>query len=397
MCLYICRKDAAVRQACLPLRLQHITMSIYYFTIVALTGLGFFLSKKQPNAKTTFWYLAVVFGTLTFIASFRYAIGFDYFSYRNMYEMAAATPFRDLLISYWYEPLFFAVCKVFSLLGMPFQALVAAVSCFVLFTAMRFFFRCSCLPWTSVYLYITLQFFAYDMNLMRQAIAVSFFLLACPYLEKRRLTPYTLLIFIGGLFHNSLWFVYPLYFLLPKKFSKKAAGCLLLFFVCGYLCFDPLFSLARQILPEKYAVYQETYFWNANGWEYVIPPALYLLLICLFHKRIQDPVRRTVYLNSAWFYFLISVLITKHFILERFAIYPFVFSLVAVPEILCSCQKDCLQEHRHGHGKKYACTMLLFFIYAGAFFLFSASKGFHHVYPYVSLLEQSRSSPAQMP
>ncbi|MDE7312588.1 MAG: EpsG family protein [Eubacterium sp.] len=393
MCLYICRKDAAVRQASLPQRLQKITMAIYYITISILTGLGFFLSKKQPDKKTTFWYLTFVFAVLTLLSSFRYAIGFDYFSYRSIYEMTAAGSFCDILYHCWYEPLFFVVCKGCSLLGMPFQMLLAAVSCFVLFTAMWFIFRYSKLPWLSVYLYITLQFLAYDMNLMRQAIAVSFFLLAFPMLESRKLTAYTLFLFIGGLFHNSLWFVYPLSFLLVKKLSRKAIGCLLFAAVCGYLCFDPLFSLVRPILPEKYAIYQETYFWNSNNWEYLVLPAIYLFFVCLFQNRIQDEGRRTIYFNSALFYFVISAFITKHFILERFAVYPFVFSLIAIPDFLHSYQKGCGQESGSSYAKTYACVMLLFLVFGGAFFLFAAFKGFHHVYPYVSLLDRSRSAP----
>ena len=388
-------------------------MAIYFFTISILTGLGFFLSKKQKNAKTTVWYLAVVFVSLTFLASFRYAIGFDYFSYRDIYEMTAAWSFRDILHYCWYEPLFFVVCKSFSMLGMSFQMLIAGVSCFVLSTTMWFIFSYSSLPWISVYLFIALQFLAYDMNLMRQAIAVSFFLLAYPMLKNRRLAAYTLLIFTGGLFHNSLWFMYPLYFLLPKKISRKAIVGLLLFTVCGYLCFDPLFSLIRPILPEKYAIYQETYFWNSSRWEYLVLPAIYLLLICLFQHRILDKSSRIIYLNSALFYFLISVFITKHFILERFAIYPFVFSLIAIPDILSSYREDNQQDFRYesktsmivcdrqGHSqkyvKKYVCVLLLFLVFGGAFFLFSAIKGFHHVYPYISLLDQSRSAPTGMP
>ena len=379
---------------------RNITMAIYYFTIGILTGLGFFLSKKQKDTQKTVWYLAVVFVILTFLASFRYAIGFDYFSYRSIYEMTAAWSFGDILHYCWYEPLFFVVCKVCSLLGLSFQMLIAVVSCFVLFTAMWFIYRCSSLPWISVYLYITLQFLAYDMNLMRQAIAVSFFLLACPCLKNRKLAAYTFLIFIGGLFHNSLWFVYPLYFLLQKKLSRKTSVCLLLMTAFGYLFFDPLFSLIRPILPEKYAIYQESYFWNANNWDYLVPPAAYLLLIFLFRNRIQDKDKRAIYLNSALIYFLISVFITKHFILERFAVYPFVFSLTAVPDIISSYAEDnssitvC---DGHRYAKKYTCVMLLFLIFGGAFFLFSADRGFHHVYPYISLLDQSHSAPSSLP
>ncbi len=369
-------------------------MAVYYFTICTLTGLGFVLTEKQKHAKTTVLYLSVVFALLTFLASFRYAIGFDYFAYRNIFEMTSNLSFNDILYYYGYEPLFFVLCALFHLCGLSFQSLITSVSIFVILAAMWFIFRYSKLPWMSVYLYITLQFFAYDMNLMRQAIGVSFFLLAYPYLEHQKPLPYTILLFVGGLFHNSLWFMFPLYFLLPKKFSCKSAACLALITGCGYLFFDPLFLLIKPFLPEKYAIYQDSYFWNSNSWEYLVLPALYCLLIFLFRKRIKNLRRRTIYLNSAIFYFLIHLFITKHFILERFAIYPFVFSLTAIPEIVASYRSAGRSSAKHPRMlQKYDCMILLFLAFGGAFFLFAAQKGFHHVYPYVSLLDQSRSMP----
>ena len=64
-------------------------MAIYYFIICNLTGLGFFMTEKQNKARMTRCYLAIAFVSLTLLASFRYAIGFDYFSYRNIFEMTA--------------------------------------------------------------------------------------------------------------------------------------------------------------------------------------------------------------------------------------------------------------------------------------------------------------------
>lgn len=367
-------------------------MAIYYITISALTGLGYCMTEKKKKQNRTLPYLAVVFISLVFLCSFRYAIGFDYFSYRDIYEMIAAMPFSAILTAFWYEPLFFIVCKCFNLCGLPFQLLITGVSLFLLFSAVWFIAHYSKSPWMSVYLYITLQFLAYNMNLMRQSIALCFFLFAYPFLKSRRLMPYSACIFFGGLFHNSLWFVFPLYFLLFLKLSRKTTACLLISTLAGYLFFEPLFSLIHPLLPEKYAVYQQTYFWNSSTWEYILPPAAYCLLIYRFRSRISDAADRSIYLNSAFYQCLISLFITKHFILERFAVYPFAFSLIAIPDILASYREDAPDMVQA--KQRYRWIMAVFLLFGGAYFVFASVKGFHHVYPYVSLLDKSRSAPA---
>ncbi len=224
------------------------------------------------------------------------------------------------------------------------------------------------------------------MNLMRQSIATAFFILAFPFLKKRKILPFTALILVGGLFHNSLLFVFPLYFLLPMKLDRKTLTWLAALTAMAYLFFEPLFCLVKPLLPIKYGNYQGTYFWNANGFRYVIFPFLYCLLIYLFRKRIQDPSLRNLFLNSALAQAVISLFITKHFILERFAVYPFVFSLIAIPEIIISkCDGKPILTYRR--------ILILFLLFGMAYFLFAAANGFHNVYPYVSILEKSRTMP----
>lgn len=364
-------------------------MTIYYIIILGLMGLGYVLTEKKREKKRTICYYAVVFLVFTFFASFRYAIGFDYFSYRNLYEITAEWTFGDILSFYWHEPLFFLVCKLFNLFHCPFTGFLVGIHLFLFFVAMRFLYQESKLPWVSVYLYITLQFFAYNMNLIRQSIAVSFFLLAYPYLKNRKILPYSILIGLGGLFHNSLFVIYPFYYLLPKKNTGKFWGCVITLALGVYFLCDPMIQLILPLFPRRYSDYLLTYFWNSNGFEYVMPSLGYGMLIYGFRKRIADSVQRAIYLNSALYSFLITLFITKHFILERFSVYPFVLSLVAVPEIIDSYRGE---QKRNGTSV-YHCVLILFLIFGGAYFFFAVVKGYHHVYPYVSLLKRSYSAP----
>ncbi len=366
-------------------------MTIYYFTISALTGMGYALSLKKKENKTIVVYLTAVFLCFTLLASFRYAIGFDYFSYRNIYEIVSEWSFSDVLRFYWYEPLFFMICKLFCMSGCPYQIFLLGINIFLFLSAMNFIYRYSKLPWISVYLYITLQFLAYNMNLIRQSVAVACFLFAYPYLKDRKIVPYTIIIIIGGLFHNSLFLMLPFYFLFLKKNTIKYTVTLIAIAALGYFLFDFTFKLLLPLFPEKYANYLGGYFWSSNRFEYVIPPALYFLLIYLFSSRISDTTKRSIYQNSALYNFLINLFITKHFILERFSIYPFAFSLIAIPDIIYSYKKE--KETRGKFLINYNRILILFLFFGAAYFAFAAVKGYHHVYPYISLLNKSRSKP----
>lgn len=365
-------------------------MTIYYFIIFLLMGLGYVLTEQKKENKWTIGYLMISFLVLTFFASFRYAIGFDYFSYQNIYKMVAEWTFGDIFSFYWYEPFFFLLCKIGALLGCSFPIFLFIINLFLFFVAMRFIYLESKMPWISVGLYILLQFLAYNMNLVRQSIAVAFFLLAYPYLKNRKIVPFGILIFIGGLFHNSLWFMAPLYFLLTWKGNWKFFGSVVgVVGVVYYFC-DPIIVAVLPLLPGKYANYMGSYFWNSNGIEYVIPALVYLGVVYGFQKQIEDSIQKRIYFNSAFYNFFINLFITKHFILERFSVYTFILSIIVVPEIIASNWREKQGEK---WGKRRDWVLGIFLGMAWAYFFFAVWKGFHHVYPYVSLWKRSNSLP----
>ena len=73
-------------------------MSVYYFTIATLSVMGYVFTVRDRQEKTKVFYLAAAFLALTFIASFRYGIGFDYFSYEQIYVSFLA--WQDVLSLY---------------------------------------------------------------------------------------------------------------------------------------------------------------------------------------------------------------------------------------------------------------------------------------------------------
>lgn len=60
-----------------------------------------------------------------------------------------------------------------------------------------------------------------EVNLMRNIKSILLFLLALPYLEKRKFIPYVLMIAAAMLFHSSAIIYIPLYFVLARKYPEK--------------------------------------------------------------------------------------------------------------------------------------------------------------------------------
>lgn len=363
-------------------------MIIYYIAILSIVIAGIYFGERTNKKTILFFYGLFVAILLTCIASFRYGIGFDYFSYESIYESIQTTSTREYFALNKTEPLFYLFCKILSLCNFSYTGFIFLTSLIFQTIIIFFIIGYSKIPWLSAYLYVTLQFFAYTMNLTRQSIALCFFLFAFHFLKTRKLLPFLTIIIIGSMFHNSLVYMIPLYILLPLQqtvFSYSVLGSMTAFF---YLFSEPVLNWIKPFLFPKYREQLSTLFSQPSRIEYLIFPLLYVLLAFTFCKLLyKNSKNATIYLNSALYTFIISIFITKHFILERFSIYPFSLSLLLIPEIVACAKKKSKQY--------YHIVLFLFLLYGFLYFLFASQKGFHNVYPYYSLFSKSISTGVQ--
>ena len=83
--------------------------------------------------------------------------------------------------------------------------MLAALNVIPLFYALN---KQSKWPLFSVFLYISLYFYGNSMNAMRQSVAISFLLLAIPFLEKDKNKYYLLLMLLAMAIHMSALYVF---------------------------------------------------------------------------------------------------------------------------------------------------------------------------------------------
>jgi transmembrane protein EpsG len=140
----------------------------------------------------------------------RYDFGNDYMAYLEIFQnINSYRVFRPDLIEYEFGWLL--LNRIFGSFGFfAMNVVLAAFSCYVLFTFIERY-----VPhqyyWFAVFLYVFQPSHMLILSsAMRQAIAVSLFLLAINFIIKKKVLAYLLLILIAALFHHSALLLFPL-------------------------------------------------------------------------------------------------------------------------------------------------------------------------------------------
>ena len=342
-----------------------------------LTGaslIGGALPLQRP--KYRWGYLLAMGLACWLLASLRYVTGFDYRFYESAFQTVAAT---GLAGASWSEPGYLLLNWVVSQLGGDYRIFLFGFHFLLTVLVFVWIGRYSASPWLSVFLFLTLQYFALSMNFLRQALAAAIAIWAYPFLKKRRFLPACGLVLLAACFHRTALVMLPLCFLLALPPSRLHYGLASFTAGAAYFLMDPLISIAISIVP-KYQHYLTEKYWQGNSFLYVLMPlGCFLFAIPLLRQATEEPDESPVLVNSVFYALLIQLFITRHFILERLSIYAAMFSLLALPAAVFAPCKRISPKARIG----------ILILGALAYFLFAVSQGFHGVYPYHGIWERA--------
>lgn len=347
-------------------------MTIYYLIIIGLLILGYLCERTNSDENIIIFILTTLI-VFVCISTLRYSIGFDYFSYESIFKNISNMTFKQINLEYRTTFLGYAyINKIISLFGGNYITLLLICNLFINTTVIWFIYKYSSIKWLSVYLYICFQFLAHSMNLFRQSIAVSMFLLAYPFLINRKFIFYLLLVLIAASIHISGLILIPLYFFinLDKKFEIPIFILFLIFYLFDTQIFDFIIRITNYY---NFARYKDLFYWQGNSFKYIILPTIYFGFVLIFRNKLNP---QNILLNSVFYTFIIYLYITKHFILERFSIYVFIFSIIIIPQIICKLNRN--------KNLTVSIVIAAGFIY----FLFAVYEGFHNVYPYISIFQK---------
>lgn len=311
-------------------------MAVYLILMAIVLVLAYPLIERKPSIGKKLCYVIVTFAAMYLISIFRYGLGNDYYSYiyifRNIQDSSGLAIFN-----LGYEPAFTVITKLISLFTSNINVLYAIYALLILVPTAYAIFRYSENIWMSTMMFISLTFFYCSLSFIRQSIAFAVILCAYKYVKERNHFKVLLFIFIACLFHSTVIVMIPIYliaaFVKPTKITVPIYGVIT---ALVYFLSWPILRLAVIILPQ-YKGYLDLNF-ITQGYKpvYLIVPAIIAALAIAAHFTGYGkayPKQSSIFTNFAIFNFIIWFIATKHFVIERFSMYIYIFMIMFIPSI----------------------------------------------------------------
>lgn len=309
-------------------------MIVYIFLTIFLMLLSFI--ELYNNGYSTKIKVVLIL-LLCFIMGFRYNVGNDYHNYVDIYENLD-----------WYmdvfEPGYIFLCQFSQMLNLTYQ--FPFFICSLLTVLPIAFLVNKTIPkmfCTSMTVYVLSYVYFEAMNTVRQAVAMSAFLLVFYFyiIKEQKLKALLALIF-GALFHKSILIIAFLAFIISKfrdKFNMKLCLILLLgSFVIGHCLqsfFDAISGLTMLLgLNSNYMdVFEERGVASGTFQIYLNISALYLLI---FNKKQFSPKNRRNQIIALFYVagIVIYNVFISFYIGLRFYWYFYLFLILVIPNLL---------------------------------------------------------------
>lgn len=311
-------------------------MTVYLILMALVLILAYPLVERKPSFGKKLCYVIVTFGAMYLISVLRYGLGNDYYSYiyifRNIKE---ASGFE--IFNMGYEPGFTIITKLISYFTDNVNVLYAIYALLILAPTAYAVFRHSEKIWMSTMMFICLTFFYCSLSFIRQSIAFAIILCAYRYMKEHNHFMVLLFVFFACLFHSTVIVMIPIYliavFIRPTKITVPLYGILT---ALVYIFSWDILKIAVMILPQ-YKNYLELNF-ITQGYNpvYMILPAIIMVLALVAHFTgygKANPKTSSIFTNFAIFNFIIWLIATKHFVIERFSMYVYIVMIMFIPSI----------------------------------------------------------------
>ncbi|MGN0665904.1 MAG: EpsG family protein [Huintestinicola sp.] len=313
-------------------------MLIYYILYALVFLLAYPLCIRKPSKTKRIIYIAIVFGMMFLMSIFRIDIGSDYNHYKIFfYWLVDGQGTMSTLLEQSVEPGYVLLMKLVSMISPHYFTLNLVTSAAILIPTAITIYRYSEKPWLSAWLYLAITFFYNSMNFTRQSLSVAIIFCGYRFFKEKKHIAVVLTIIAASLFHKSALVLLPVYFLSLIKLNVlwlvilSAAGT-------GVFIFsEQIIRLVTTYILPGYSKYVDTIFITTglSSVYLIIPTIIMLLTLTAYFLGWKDESPENSMLASMSFYgFFIWLFVVKHFIIERFSLPVYVFSLISVPSVM---------------------------------------------------------------
>ena len=316
-------------------------MAIYIIVLIFEIIFGLLLSvNKRENSKKFF--IIITFVILTIVAGIRTKdVGTDTEQYYRAYKRIGTYTSINSAFNERYEKGFVILCYGLNKISSDPQILIFITSAFINFCVLRFIYRNSNNLVYSVYLYITLNFYFSYMNIMRQAVAIGFLLLAFENLKSKKYVKYFLEILLAMSFHGSailgILYLFASRFKYKKKYNKFLLPLFIIVFIMGRKILVLIAKFSPRILEYMGGMYDVSNYFGSLVMAMIPIIMLYFGNDVLKNKEISgmDIFRKIIIINI-----IFAVLSIRVGIFYRFIAYFSIFQIIWIPNMLKAMKKN---------------------------------------------------------
>lgn len=279
-------------------------MAYFYIILFMFVALAYCYDYKKFTLMRSFWFIFSWF-VLVCVAAFRYRLGIDSVMYEHEYpDMPTLAGLLDYKFAdSRYQPLyivFTAICRSIS----------EDFTCFQIFHALYintlifwFFRKYAKHTFVALSLYYLMLYFTFNMEVLRESLAIATFLLAWPMFKQGKWIWYYVICLVAFGFHISaiLTFFLPVFWLpgLRQLFvlGKRTIIICAILFTVGLVIQTQFFDILNAMsMSENFAERTEAYKDDKLGGAalnlygslgYLLRYALYPLLAIYFIKKLR--------------------------------------------------------------------------------------------------------------
>lgn len=266
----------------------------YYIILFVITAvLAWTNSDNKKISKSIFFSFCLSLSLFVGLADM--LGGYDRYIYSEVFQSMHENVVKGILFSeefimyFGKEPVFGLINDLIAFFTPNRYVFILVYTIFLYMVYAVSFYRYTRNPFFALLIFEGLMFF-FTFTYLRQVFAAGVIWLAIPYVAQRSFKKYLLFIVLATLIHNSAVYMILLYFIPRRKFEKKYIVIfmltLLIIGISGITKF--VFFISGDVISNaRIASYADT---AEIGFriEYVIEATLFLSILLLNYKRIDD-------------------------------------------------------------------------------------------------------------
>jgi hypothetical protein len=314
---------------------------IYYLVLFLLVFLGI-VSLTNVKRINVLFFSVLAFFIIVMFGGLRFKVGADWDSYERIFNESRL----DNLFETGIEPFFNLLIVIVKCFDLNYLFLVFLVFTFATVLKFSFLFKYSNSFFAALLIYFPIQFMAYDINGIRQGLAIGIIFCSVDSLLRKKFWTFLAIVSIAMCFHYSAVIFFPFYFIANKKIrSKYIHITIVLSIVLGFLLQKIILAFLLPRLSGLESIFAQKVFSYSSSEEFgqgialgfsTIHRLLIFYLFFIFYDKIklQDHLKNILlnsYLISLVLYFLFSAI---EIVASRGSLYYRSFDILIIASFL---------------------------------------------------------------